>query len=75
MNVKCLVKQAIPSVEDLVSINIMPYVNSSGTVIDNRSKFSLSYLVDFFWAIVNTFGNASMGFLIDYTMSNSFFLS
>lgn len=32
----------------------MPYINSSGAVVDNRPKLSFSYITDFFWMIVNT---------------------
>lgn len=34
----------------------MPYVNSDGTISDNRSSFRLSIISDFFWGIINTVG-------------------
>lgn len=38
------------------SLIVMPYVDSSGTVVENRSSWRLSIVSDFFWTIANGVG-------------------
>mmetsp|Transcript_1064 Transcript_1064/g.2226 ORF Transcript_1064/g.2226 Transcript_1064/m.2226 type:complete len:82 (+) Transcript_1064:111-356(+) len=33
----------------------MPYINSDGTVIDQRSKYRLSFITDIIWAVIDVF--------------------
>ena len=38
------------------NIRTMPYINSDGTLVENRSPFRVSIISDAFWAVVNFIG-------------------